>query len=209
MTVHRSHTDSMVRRPRPPPVTCKTPRPLTPKRCTETSAKAPAPDSLKLPPAVLGKAPTAEGPDHPPAARRGEPPAHRPGAPPPLPQDTRLQPGPGRGRQDRRWLGTFWQELPGLRPHPRGRCRSAGPLGCCSRPQGDQRRQHRRHQQVRGQNDDPEPAVPRRLGRLHHGTPPLAVPPQCINATPTCPTNPVLTEEPEAYRLHPRRCPSS
>src|SRR5215211_6945890 len=45
----------MVRRPRPPPVTCKTPRPLTPKRCTETSAKAPAPDSLKLPPSYLAK----------------------------------------------------------------------------------------------------------------------------------------------------------
>ena len=171
MTIHRSHTDSILRRPRPPPVTCKTPRPLTPKRCTETSAKAPAPDSLKLPP--------------------------------PLPQDTRLQAGPGRGWQDRRWLGALGYELLGLWPHPRGRCRSAGPLGCCSRPQGDQRRhQHRRHQQVRGQKDDPEPAVPRRLGRLHHGTPPLAVPPQCINATSTCPTNPVLTEEAEAYRLH-------
>src|SRR5215218_9721682 len=45
----------MVRRPRPPPVTGKTPHPLTPKRCTETSAKAPAPDSLKLPPPYLAK----------------------------------------------------------------------------------------------------------------------------------------------------------
>src|SRR5215218_6647446 len=45
----------MVRRPRPPPVTGKTPRPLTPKRCTETSAKSPAPDSLKLPPPCLAK----------------------------------------------------------------------------------------------------------------------------------------------------------
>jgi hypothetical protein len=45
----------MVRRPRPPPVTGKTPRPLTPKRCTETSAKSPAPDSLKLPPPYLAK----------------------------------------------------------------------------------------------------------------------------------------------------------
>src|SRR5215212_4486994 len=45
----------MVRRPRPPPVTGKTPRPLTPTRCTETSAKAPAPDSLKLPPPYLAK----------------------------------------------------------------------------------------------------------------------------------------------------------
>jgi hypothetical protein len=31
-----------VRPPRPPPVTRKTPRPLTPKRCTETSAHDPA-----------------------------------------------------------------------------------------------------------------------------------------------------------------------
>src|SRR5215216_2632397 len=45
----------MMRRPRPPPLTCKTPRPLTPKRCTETSAKSPAPDSLKLPPPYLAK----------------------------------------------------------------------------------------------------------------------------------------------------------
>ena len=55
MTIHRSHTDSIVRRPRPPPVTGKTPRPLTPTRCTDTSAKAPAPDSLKLPPPYLAK----------------------------------------------------------------------------------------------------------------------------------------------------------
>jgi hypothetical protein len=29
---------------------------------------------------------------------------------------------------------------------------------------------------VGGQKDDPEPAVPRRLGHLHHGTPPLLHP---------------------------------
>jgi hypothetical protein len=55
LTMHRSHTDSIVRRPRPPPVTGTTPRPLTPTRCTDTSAKSPAPDSLKLPPPYLAK----------------------------------------------------------------------------------------------------------------------------------------------------------
>jgi hypothetical protein len=172
LTIHRSHTDSMVRRPRPPPLTRKTPRPLTPTRCTETPLKAPAPDSLKLPPPYLAKL----------RQLRTRPPAPRPGAPPLLPQDTGRQAGPGRGRQDGRWLGTSRRDRFGLWPHPHGGCRSARPLGC-PRPQGDHRRhQHRRTHQVGGQNHDPEPAVPRRLRYLHHGTPPLLRPPQCIIA---------------------------
>ena len=134
------------------------------------------PRQLEIAPTVLGKALAVERPDHPPTAGGSEPPAPRPGAPPPLPQDTRRQAGPGRGRQDRRWLGASRHDLLGMPPHPRGRCRSTRPLGC-SRPQGDHRHhQHRRHHQVRGQKHDPEPAVPRRLGYLHHGTPPLLRP---------------------------------
>jgi hypothetical protein len=118
---------------------------------------------LEVAPAVLGKTLAVERPDHPPAAGRIEPPDPRPGTPPLLPQDPRRQAGPGRGRQDRRWLGALGDDRLGVWPHPRGRCRSVWPLGG-SRPQGDHRRhQHRRHHQVGGQKDDPEPAVPRRL----------------------------------------------
>ena len=45
----------MTRRPRPPPVTFRVPRPLTPNRCTDTSWKSPAPESLKLPPPPSAK----------------------------------------------------------------------------------------------------------------------------------------------------------
>jgi hypothetical protein len=102
VTIHRSHTDSMVRRPRPPPVTRRTPRPLTPTRCTETPAKAPAPDSLKLPPpypAKLRQLKDQRTRQRPGAANH---PPTDPALPPCLPQDTGLRAGPGRGRQDRR-----------------------------------------------------------------------------------------------------------
>src|SRR5829696_5534931 len=79
----------MVRRPRPPPVTGKTPRPLTPTRCTETSAKAPAPDSLKLPPPYLAKLRQLK--DQTTRQRPGA--ANRPPAVPALPRRCHRTPG--------------------------------------------------------------------------------------------------------------------
>ena len=52
---HRSHTDSMIKRPRPPPVIGKLPLPLIANRCTETFLKFPVPKSLKLPPPYAAK----------------------------------------------------------------------------------------------------------------------------------------------------------
>src|SRR6266508_386343 len=55
LTVHRSQTVSMTRRPRPPPATRSEPLPFTAKRCTETSSSLPSPEILKLPPPYLAK----------------------------------------------------------------------------------------------------------------------------------------------------------
>src|SRR5215216_6311589 len=82
----------MVRRPRPPPVTSKTPRPLTPTRCTETSAKSPAPDSLKLPPPYLAK--LGQLKDQTTRQRPGA--ANRPPTDPALPRRCHKTPGSSR-----------------------------------------------------------------------------------------------------------------
>jgi hypothetical protein len=83
---------SMMRRPRPPPLTRKTPRPLTPTRCTETPAKAPAPDSLKLPPPYLAKLRQLN--DQRTRQRPGA--ANRPPTDPALPPCCHRTPGSGR-----------------------------------------------------------------------------------------------------------------
>jgi hypothetical protein len=70
-------------------------------------------------------------------------------------------------------------QLPGICQGRRGprplRGAVIGPGALSVRPGAGGRDEQHPHQ-VRGQNDDPEPAIPRRLGQLHHGTPPRCAP---------------------------------
>jgi len=161
LTAHRSHTDSTIRRPRPPPVTGRLPCPLTPKRCTATLLKAPPPDSLMFPPpdrAKLRQSNDQTTRQRPGAWNRSPTSAWRP-------RRCHRTPGfparRGRGGQDGRWGGVVGPDLRGLRPHCHSRRRISWPLRCW-RPQGDHRRdQHRRNHQV----DDQEHNAKRR----YHG----------------------------------------
>jgi hypothetical protein len=99
----------------------------------------------------------------------------------------------GRRRQDDRWGGVLGPDLRGLRPYDRSRRWLARPLGRWW-PQGNHRRhQHRRHQQVGGQEQDPEAAVPRWLGQMHHDAPCRAPSGQL---PPSCPPRTAPTTEP-------------
>ena len=166
----------MVRRPRPPPVTGKTPRPLTPTRCTETPAKAPAPDSLKLPPPYLAKLWQLN--DQTTRQRPGA--ANRPAPAPALPRPCHRTPGA------RRALVEVGRTAAGSGPSGTtcSACRPT-PAVVAGAPGRWAARGHRATTattstaattRFAARNDDPEPAVPRRLGYLHHGTPPLLRP---------------------------------
>src|SRR5829696_10089887 len=196
----------MVRRPRPPPVTGKTPRPLTPTRCTETSAKAPVPYSLKLPPPYLAKLWQLK--DQTSRQRLGA--ANRPLTDPALSRRCHRTPGS-------RWVlvevgriaagsGPFGRSCPACGPTP---AVVAGAPGRWAAARG-----HRATSaatstaattRLAARNTTPNRRYHGGLGNSTTALPPCC--PRSAPMQPTCPTSAVLTEEPEAYRAH-RKQPS-